>query len=201
MALHILNNVFRLNLAFESPQRILQRLAFLQPNFCHFRHPYSQLDESVSSLLPLCRSSPNGRVANIVAHWWSSALRENERVPESCAHNQLLYNCGHTVARRLYSHAKQHYLTDSCRSVHSSILLYSEPSGRPLRDDVAGNQKYLYEAPPGDAPGAADATACSASSRRCSAPGHLSVGFSGLTISPASNGRIFLLIKVAIQNN
>jgi hypothetical protein len=38
VALYILNNVFRLNLAFESPQSILQRLAFLQSDFGHSRH-------------------------------------------------------------------------------------------------------------------------------------------------------------------
>jgi hypothetical protein len=34
MALHFLNNVFRLNLALEPPQGTLDRLTFLQSNFC-----------------------------------------------------------------------------------------------------------------------------------------------------------------------
>jgi hypothetical protein len=34
MALHFLNNVFRLNLAFEPAQGTLDRLTFLQSNFC-----------------------------------------------------------------------------------------------------------------------------------------------------------------------
>ena len=34
MTLHFLNNVFRLNFALEPPQCALDRLAFLQSNFC-----------------------------------------------------------------------------------------------------------------------------------------------------------------------
>jgi hypothetical protein len=34
MALHFFNNVFRLNLALEPPQGTLDRLTFLQSNFC-----------------------------------------------------------------------------------------------------------------------------------------------------------------------
>ena len=39
VTLHVLNNVFRHDLAFEPPQGVLQRLAFLQSHFCHARHP------------------------------------------------------------------------------------------------------------------------------------------------------------------
>src|ERR1017187_10172578 len=42
VTLHILNNVFRHNHAFEPPQGVLQRLAFLQSNFCHSHHPAEQ---------------------------------------------------------------------------------------------------------------------------------------------------------------
>ena len=39
MALHILNNVFCHDLSLETSERVFQRFAFLQPNFCHSRHP------------------------------------------------------------------------------------------------------------------------------------------------------------------
>ena len=42
MTLHFLNDVFRLNLALEPTQRILQRLALLQSNFCQTLHPPNQ---------------------------------------------------------------------------------------------------------------------------------------------------------------
>src|SRR5882762_8166580 len=38
VALHFLNDVFRLNLALESTERVLYGLAFLQPNFCQTHH-------------------------------------------------------------------------------------------------------------------------------------------------------------------
>jgi hypothetical protein len=38
VALHILNNVFRHNLALETSERVFQRFAFLQSNFCHSCH-------------------------------------------------------------------------------------------------------------------------------------------------------------------
>ena len=39
VTLHFLNDVFHLNLAFEPTQGILDRLAFLQSNFCQSAHP------------------------------------------------------------------------------------------------------------------------------------------------------------------
>jgi hypothetical protein len=38
VTLHFLDDVFRLNLAFEPPQGILDRLTFLQSNFCQTHH-------------------------------------------------------------------------------------------------------------------------------------------------------------------
>ncbi len=42
VTLHFLNDVFRLNLALESTQGILQRLTFLQSNFCQNSSPPNQ---------------------------------------------------------------------------------------------------------------------------------------------------------------
>jgi hypothetical protein len=39
VTLHFLNDVFGLHLALEPAQGILQRLAFLQSNFCQTNHP------------------------------------------------------------------------------------------------------------------------------------------------------------------
>jgi len=43
VTLHFLDDVFRLNLALEAPQGILDRLAFLQSNFGQIRHPQGEL--------------------------------------------------------------------------------------------------------------------------------------------------------------
>src|SRR5271165_569956 len=42
VTLHFLNDVFRLNLAFESTEGVLQRLTFLQSNFCQNSSPPNQ---------------------------------------------------------------------------------------------------------------------------------------------------------------
>ena len=39
VALHVFNDLFRLDLALESTQGILQRLTFLQSNLCQINHP------------------------------------------------------------------------------------------------------------------------------------------------------------------
>jgi hypothetical protein len=39
VAFYVLDNVFRHDLTFETSKRVLQRLAFLQSNFCHSLHP------------------------------------------------------------------------------------------------------------------------------------------------------------------
>src|SRR5262249_41640436 len=43
VTLHFLNDVFGLNLALEATQGILQRLTFLQSNFCQADHPQTEL--------------------------------------------------------------------------------------------------------------------------------------------------------------
>jgi len=53
VTLHFLNDVFGLNLAFESTKGVLERLALLQSNFCHAHHPQTSPDRTPSSL-PLC---------------------------------------------------------------------------------------------------------------------------------------------------
>jgi len=42
VTLHFLNDIFRLNLALEPTQSVLQRLALLQSNFCQIYHPPNQ---------------------------------------------------------------------------------------------------------------------------------------------------------------
>jgi hypothetical protein len=44
VTLHFLNYVFRLNLALEPTQSILQRLTLLQSNFCQTDHPQTRPD-------------------------------------------------------------------------------------------------------------------------------------------------------------
>src|ERR1022692_1407410 len=39
VTLHFSDDVFRLNLALETPEGVLHRLAFLQSNFCHTHYP------------------------------------------------------------------------------------------------------------------------------------------------------------------
>src|SRR5205823_10101739 len=46
VTLHFLYDVFRLNLAFEPTQGILDRLAFLQSNFCQSAHPQAKTNRS-----------------------------------------------------------------------------------------------------------------------------------------------------------
>ncbi len=43
VTLYFLNDVFRLNLALEPPQGILDGLTFLQSNFCQTHHPQPKL--------------------------------------------------------------------------------------------------------------------------------------------------------------
>ena len=50
MTLHFLNDVFRLNFALEPTQGILQRLAFLQSNFCQTHHPQTNANLTSWSL-------------------------------------------------------------------------------------------------------------------------------------------------------
>jgi len=44
MTLHFLNDVFRLNLALEPTQGILQRFAVMQSNFCQTDHPQTKIN-------------------------------------------------------------------------------------------------------------------------------------------------------------
>jgi hypothetical protein len=43
VTLHFLNDVFGYNLALETAQGVLQRLAFLQPNFCQTHPPKARM--------------------------------------------------------------------------------------------------------------------------------------------------------------
>src|ERR1700678_1577183 len=52
--LYVFDDVFRLNLALEPPQGILQRLAFLQSNFCH---NLLKPAKTAGILLPVVRAS------------------------------------------------------------------------------------------------------------------------------------------------
>src|SRR5205807_6618371 len=60
VTLHFFNDVFRLNLALESPQGVLDRFALLQSDFCQFNHPPARATHASLSLYysaPLCRNS------------------------------------------------------------------------------------------------------------------------------------------------
>src|SRR6266851_368660 len=50
VTLHFLNYVFRLNLALEPTQGILQRLTLLQSNFCQTDHPQTSPDSTNLSI-------------------------------------------------------------------------------------------------------------------------------------------------------
>jgi integrase len=54
VTLYVFDNVLRHNLAFEPPQGILQRFAFLQSNFRHSHHLQSQLHELFPLAYSLC---------------------------------------------------------------------------------------------------------------------------------------------------
>jgi hypothetical protein len=68
VALDILNNVFCHNLAFEPSQGVLQRLAFLQSNFCHSHHPKSAtIISDVLRISPAIWSSRDARVPSLLS--------------------------------------------------------------------------------------------------------------------------------------
>src|SRR5260370_6784836 len=55
VTLHFLNDVFRLNLALEPPKGILNRLTFLQSNFCQTHHPPTKTILDILEPTPLVR--------------------------------------------------------------------------------------------------------------------------------------------------
>src|SRR5215510_15709347 len=56
---HFLDDVFRLNLALEPTQGILQRLALMQSNFCQSYHPSLRPQGTESSFSHLCYKVTN----------------------------------------------------------------------------------------------------------------------------------------------
>src|SRR5271166_2777821 len=47
VTLNVLNDVFRLNLAFEPTEGVLQRLTLLQSNFCQTHHPQTSPNREI----------------------------------------------------------------------------------------------------------------------------------------------------------
>ena len=52
VTLHFLNDVFRLNLALEAAQGVLQGLALLQSNFCQTHHPQPSTISDILEFTP-----------------------------------------------------------------------------------------------------------------------------------------------------
>ncbi len=57
MTLHLLNDIFRLNLALKPTQGILQRFALLQSNFCQTHHLQSRINCNTRAY-PICAALP-----------------------------------------------------------------------------------------------------------------------------------------------
>jgi hypothetical protein len=72
VTLHVLDNVFRHNLAFEPPQGVLQRLAFLQSNFCHSRHPARPVSIGYLRAYSLLCCFPRSQLCNSIIYFGES---------------------------------------------------------------------------------------------------------------------------------
>src|SRR6266849_3629331 len=55
VTLHFLDDIFRLNLAFEPTQGVLQRFTLLQSNFCQTHHPQPSTISTILELTPFVR--------------------------------------------------------------------------------------------------------------------------------------------------
>jgi hypothetical protein len=57
VALHFLNDVFRLNLALEATESIVYGLTLLQPNFCQSHHPPTRSQPDTFQITPFVARS------------------------------------------------------------------------------------------------------------------------------------------------
>jgi len=79
VTLHFFNDVFRLYLALEPPQGILDRLTLLQSNFCQTHHPPTSPDRTKESLHHLRRGLENPASTNLadpaaLRYFWHDLL-------------------------------------------------------------------------------------------------------------------------------